>query len=63
MELERFILNAEVLGVGVEEGEVLACLFSTVLTVTVVPAGMFFVKVSVLLVAAGVVLVVGKLFL
>jgi len=50
-ELERFILKAEFLVEGVlETGEgTLVCLFSTVLTVTVVPAGIFLVNDSVFL--------------
>ena len=48
LEFDKFIRNAEPLDVGVDEGEgVLAgCLVSTVLTVTVVPAGIFLVNDS-----------------
>ena len=48
LEFDRFIRNAELLDVGVDDGEgVLAgCLVSTVLTVTVVPAGIFLVNDS-----------------
>jgi len=47
-DLSKFIRNAEFFDVGVlEEGEeVLFCLLSTVLTVTVVPAGIFLVSDS-----------------
>ena len=44
--------NEEVFEDPVEEGEERGCLLSTVFTVTVVPAGMFRVRVSVLFTSA-----------
>jgi len=69
-ELERFMRNAEddddekddVLDAPVEEGEERGLLLSTVFTVTVVPAGIFRVRVSVLFTSSSE-LVLGKLFL
>jgi len=62
LEFDKFIRNAEFFVVGVVEGEdAFVCLFSTVLTVTVVPAGIFLVRVSVLLVPSCALVVLGKL--